>query len=197
MFLRLGDNSTEEIWNKIFKKHPKRIKAVGFKLFYYHPVDSDIKDVWRYIDKDKKIKIIHLKRENILRSVLSRKIADKTQVWKEKNPDITLTTLDKTVTLSRSECEEEFRQTKNWILEANLRFKDHHVFNLNYGDLVKNRAQTLQDIFSFLNLSNYDVSTDIIKQNKESLEELISNFNSLKESFENSEWEYLLNNDLL
>lgn len=62
-----------------FGYHKKNIKSVGFKIFYYHPEFKCSTNIWNYLENQNNIKIIHLKRKNILRTILSRKIAGKTQ----------------------------------------------------------------------------------------------------------------------
>ena len=64
-----------------FRSYAKGIKAVGFKIFYYHPVNGESRAIWDDLKNMKDLKIIHLKRENILRTHLSRAIAGQTDKW--------------------------------------------------------------------------------------------------------------------
>lgn len=47
-------------------------------------MDTTSSDVWDMIRNDKSIKIIHLRRENMLRTHISRLIAGKTDQWASK-----------------------------------------------------------------------------------------------------------------
>ena len=81
VFNILRGRSTDDIWKEVFNKKLRKVKFIGFKIFYDHPLNTNDKSVWNKILSDKSIHIIHLKRENMLRSFISLKIAHKTQTW--------------------------------------------------------------------------------------------------------------------
>ena len=195
LFLHLRGKDSLEIWKRIFKKHPGRIKCVGFKLFYYHPVDSDDKKVWNLIEGDPQIKIIHLKRKNLLRTILSRKIAEKTKIWKENSTKTFIPPKEKAVKLSHVECLNEFNKIRAWENEADARFSKHAIFEIYYEDLVHQRDVVMNDVYSFLNLKKHQPYTDLRKQNKEGFQDLILNYNSLKVSFTGTGWESMFEED--
>ena len=59
----------------MFGEYPKPVSAVGFKLFYEQAQVGCWKDIWDYLRKISGLKIIHLTRKNILKTFVSRKIA--------------------------------------------------------------------------------------------------------------------------
>ncbi len=59
------------IFPMLFRKESRNIKAVGFKLFYDHLT----RDEWEKFLSHKYIRIIHLTRENRLRTIVSLDIA--------------------------------------------------------------------------------------------------------------------------
>ena len=65
MFSRLNGKSCEEIYNGIFPDI-SAWQCVGFKMFYYHPHDSDDSTIWELMRNDRNFKIIHLQRNNLL-----------------------------------------------------------------------------------------------------------------------------------
>ena len=67
----------------VFAKQPRHIRAKGFKIFYYHPLDAKADELWRVLEQRNEIRVIHLRRENILRTLLSRKIASIRGSWTE------------------------------------------------------------------------------------------------------------------
>ena len=81
-FKNLNGLSQEVIWKDIFRKRQKKVKYVGFKLFYFHAKEEN-QWVWEYLKADKSITIIHLTRNNVLRSSISKKIGLKTRMWTE------------------------------------------------------------------------------------------------------------------
>ena len=83
---------------KVFHPFPHGVTAVGFKLFYYHARDEAWRPVWDYLQAETGIKVIHLRRENILRTHLSKQQAEMTDVWvntdgvQQKDPASSLAT---------------------------------------------------------------------------------------------------------
>ncbi len=70
---KLAGKDFNQIFPMMFRKEDKNIKAVGFKLFYDHLT----KDEWEKFLLYKDLKIIHLTRENCLRTIVSLDIAFK------------------------------------------------------------------------------------------------------------------------
>jgi len=66
--------------SEAFHDYPRGISAVGFKLFYTHAKRKlpHRNAMWKLIESDRSIKIIHLTRENLMRAYLSKVIADRT-----------------------------------------------------------------------------------------------------------------------
>ncbi|MGB8705587.1 MAG: hypothetical protein WCD31_11200, partial [Gillisia sp.] len=107
-FRAMDHKSGEAIWNEIFRKRKKRIKQVGFKLFYFHAKGEDQK-VWELLEQDKSITIVHLTRQNLLRSLVSKKIGLKTKKWTENiNSKEEIGIQEKRISLGKEECENYF-----------------------------------------------------------------------------------------
>jgi len=188
LFKQLEGHSCSHIWNALFSKKPKKIKHVGFKLFYFHPFCDD-KQVWDFIKNDTNVKIIHLVRQNLLRILISQKIGLKTKLWTDnmlKPNNIGLD--DKKTHLEYDECVEFFETTTNYENKTRHMFKDHNFIEVKYEHLSSNRVATLKDVFEFLNVPIQNVDVNNKKQNNEQLDELINNFDELKERFKNSVW---------
>lgn len=191
LFKDLNGKSCLEIWNNFYSNKPKKIKHVGFKLFYYHPFDDD-KKVWDIITKDKTITIVHLTRKNYLEAYLSQKIGEKTKKWTEsKYKQHNLSLQDKVVSLDFNACKETFEKISNYESETVQRFKEHNFIEIDYHDLSINKKTTIFSIFEKLGLPNEPVEAVNKKQNAEPLEKLIENYQELKKSFANSKWAYL------
>jgi len=65
----------------VFGRYPKNTAAVGFKLFYYHAQQGELNRIWSHIKLRTDIRILHVKRKNILRTHLSRQKAELTDKW--------------------------------------------------------------------------------------------------------------------
>ncbi len=191
LFKNLNGLSCKIIWQNFFNKKPKIIKQVGFKLFYYHPFEND-KQVWEFIKKEKDITIIHLVRNNLLRSFTSQKIGEKTKQWTEnKNRPHEIDLLSKKIKLNYKDCLNTFEKIKRYEEITREDFKSFNFIEVSYEDLNSNRDEELNKIFNKLGLFNEKVGTVMKKQNPESLQVLIENFEELKIKFKNSKWEYL------
>ena len=75
--LEMAGKGFDQIFSMLFGKQNKNIKAVGFKLFY----DHFTKDEWEKFLSYNDFKIIHLTRENCLRTIVSLDIAFKLDQW--------------------------------------------------------------------------------------------------------------------
>lgn len=179
------------VWVRYFAKRLKRTKAVGFRLFYYHPENGDQK-VWELLKADSSIVIVHLTRQHLLRMLLSQRIGVKTNRWKQRENEKTPLALgDKQICLSISECEAFFLETKRFERETRQSFCNHTLIDLVYEDLVANKSLALLRVFEGLQVPTMATITDLTRQNKEALSELCINYLELKTYFTDSEWAYL------
>lgn len=195
-FKNLKDSSCRQIWDKIYRKRPKKIKWVGFKLFYFHPSSGNDREVWDLIKQDKEIVIIHLTRRNILRSYVSKQIGLKTRKWTENiNRPHQIGEEEKKLKLGADECRENFESISEYITETEKRFKDHNIIPVVYEDMDKDKQETMDRIFRELEVTDFKVSTYMKKQNPEKPKDLILNFSELKKAFSGTKWEYLFKLD--
>lgn len=189
IFRDMQDRSFDQIYNSVFSVKPPFIKAVGFKIFYYHPEDVDSKEVWERLINEKDIKVIHLKRENILRTLVSRKIAEENDFWTQNSKRSKIS--NKQISLSRDECITFFEKTRNWEQQYDELFRDHPKIEVFYESLVNGQNhEELGRIQSFLGVKVKNLKTNLRKQNPENLAELIVNYDELEEGFRNTSWEH-------
>lgn len=189
IFKHLKGKNTEGELNILYSNKPAIIQAVGFKIFYYHPSDMESDQIWQILERDKEIKVIHLKRKNILRTILSRKIAGKTDAWLMKRINKNQLNLeDKQVSFTKEECLKGFTQTKNWEITFDERFGTHQKIDVFYENLIKNQQDELIRIQQFLDVKVETLDTSLIRQNPEKLSDLIINYQDLKENFKGTEW---------
>lgn len=175
---------------RIFNKQPGAIRAVGFKIFYHHPAWDPSGAVWRYLLDQENLRVIHLKRENALRSLVSKKIAQKTDVWKESGQ--AGETPDKRVVLSLEECLEYFETTARHEKEGDERFADKPLLQMTYERLTGDFDQQIARIQEFLGVDPMPLPIKTSKQNPETLAELIENFDQVREALTGTPWERYL-----
>ncbi len=196
VFRLLEGKSCRTVWKQTFSKKLPWIKYAGFKLFYNHPDDSEDREVWEILNTDTNVKVIHIKRENILRTYISKLIALKTGAWDSRQEEKKTDFLDKRVKVDVEQCLNELREIKK--LEAQFgktRFPNHPYIELSFEELIQNKEGQLSRIYSFLGLEYKKIEQTKInlkRQNPEDLRELILNYDDLVEKISHSEFKKLL-----
>jgi hypothetical protein len=171
----------------VFRSAPV-IKAAGFKLFYYHPMDDGVGHFHDSLASVKDLSVIHLKRQNILRTLISHKIALSNGVWKQESSIKKEPPRDKRVKFTVAELQEQFQRTRQWEANADARFKTKPLLNIFYEDLVQHRAATFTQISAFLNITDIEVQSQLLKQNPEPISALVENYTFLKAAFSSTKW---------
>jgi LPS sulfotransferase NodH len=174
---------------KVFRKYPSPIEAVGFKIFYNQAKEGDLKKVWKFLQSQQNIKIIHLKRRNLLQSLMSLKKALITNQWiavnqkesKDKLPDIS-------ITLAYEDCLHYFQKTHDYMLYYDTFFYQHPMVDIYYEDLCADNTNQIKVIQDFLGLNYQPLKCYTLKQSSLSLSESITNYFELKEQFQNTIW---------
>lgn len=191
IFSKLNGKDYKTVLNSGFPKQPFYIKASGFKIFYYHPLDNPASDVWNDLVKMKDLHVIQLKRRNVLRSLISSKIAANRNVWRsvESKGEAAETLSERAVELTEEDLKNGFEYTKHWIGEAEQRFSDHPFLTLSYEDLVNDSEASLRETCRFLGVQYRPLETPLKRQNPESMKALVRNYEELKGAFQGTEWQ--------
>lgn len=183
---RSAKNYFEE---NIFKRYAESIRAVGFKIFYQHPVWDQTGTVWPCLQAMRDLRVVHLKRQNLLRILVSAKIARKTDIWKQSGAE---QETDKRITLTAEECMEFFQKAVNQEKETDERFAGHPVLQLTYEDLTSQYHLQMKLVQEFLGVKPLQLPQKTIKQNPEPLSELVVNYEELKQALSGTQWEAFL-----
>lgn len=171
---------------KVFRKFPKRILAVGFKIFYYHAQDDFRKAVWPFLKDQKNLKIIHLTRNNTLRIILSLKKAFLTNRWTNITGD---EEKKLAISLDYEECLKEFTWSQEIKKQYDDYFEGHHKIDVFYENLSNHCESEMKRIQEFLGVQYESVKPSTFKQANQPLSESISNYSELKEKFRGTSWE--------
>jgi LPS sulfotransferase NodH len=182
---RVFGENYDSIINDCFSDKPEYIKAVGFKVFYYHLTN----DEWKKLSDIKDLRIIHLKRINRLRTIASLDIAFKTNKWVINNESDRINVEQKRIRLDYSEVVRKIEAIEEWEIETAQRFKNHSIIEVYYEKLSTQQENSICDLLEFLGLARtLKIEINIKKQNPEPLSDLIENYNDLKEQFKNTRW---------
>ncbi len=166
----------------LFGKFPRYVKAVGFKIFYYHAENGN---VWDYLTEQKDLRVIHLKRKNILRTHLSRQKAAITDEWINTSQTTERPT---TFRLNYEACLDDFCQTRAWERVCDDRFRHHPVLEIFYENLASDRERDLNRIQEFLGVDYEPVQPTTYRQSQKSLTAVIENYAELKKKFNGTPW---------
>jgi hypothetical protein len=183
----LHDHEPVTLIEKIlFRKYPQYISAVGFKLFYYHARDNLWISIWPYLKSLSSLRIIHVKRRNILKSYLSRKKALITNCWVNTSGS---TESLIPIKMNYQDCLNEFITTRKYEKEVDRLFTTHWKMDVFYKELSKDYRSVMRKVQEFLDVPYGDVFPSTYKQSQYPLSQSIVNYWELKEKFKGTEWE--------
>jgi LPS sulfotransferase NodH len=182
----LEENPVLFLEKEVFRTHPNHKKAVGFKIFYYHAQDGNHKSVWNILQNQKDLKVIHLKRKNILKTHLSKKRANNTGKWiklTKENEEF------EPIVLDYDECLYEFTKTRTWEEQYSTLFEGHDQLEVFYENLTKDTHNEVQRILKFLGVKEEELKSNTYKQSGQPISKAIANYFELKERFKGTLWE--------
>jgi LPS sulfotransferase NodH len=180
----------DQIFPMVFQKESRNIKAVGFKLFYDHLA----RDEWEKLLSHKYLRIIHLTRENRLRTIVSLDIAFKTDQWSVSANDKDKLLGKKRILLDTSKLIDRLEHIQDYETFIRDRFKDRYILEVVYEKLTTKPEETFQYIGRYLDVDDIDINKiTLTKQNPESLEQLIVNYDEVYELLKNTRYAVYLN----
>ncbi len=169
----------------VFCKYPDNIKAVGFRFFYHHA--EHYQSVLQHLLSLNDLKIIHLKRMNLLDALISLRLAAKTQIWSSsRQPKRKLTQ----VKISYDECSEYFEKisvSREKFLEQ---FTGFPILDVSYEKIVDSPREETKKVLRFLNVPQRNLNCSLKKQNLYAPREVIINFDKLKKQFNHTKWRH-------
>lgn len=171
----------------VFAKFPKKTSAVGFKLFYTHAQHPRHRPLWTHLRNCKALRVIHLKRRNVLRTLLSLEKAQQMGVWYD--PSGGPANQDISIRLDCDKCLQKFTTTRALEREHDALFADHDTIGLCYEELTQDYGRTMQRVLRFLGVGHEALVPATHKQAKQPLSAAISNYQDLKSEFKGTQWE--------
>lgn len=190
---------------RVFCRHPAETRAVGFKFLYEH--HWDFPGLLDELVEDRDLMVLHLRRRNSVRMLVSLKIAEETGIWVKAESKVTKANLLKALrhplkavgrmrwNLQRPEQPKDRRQARVTITLDELfkfsvgthltgkqfdkLFREHQVLPVFYEDLVDNREPAFAQVQSFLGVEPESLAVTLRRQNPEPLSELLGNYDEL------------------
>jgi len=164
----------------VFRRYPPQIAAVGFKIFYHHaPRDTAWgRGVWDYLLGQSDLRVLHLKRRNVLKTLLSEKQAGETEEWIKYSADNL-----PPVRIECAEAETFFSRMAAWEAEYDDLFADHPRHEVIYEQLTRDLPGELRRIQEFLGVPYEPVNPGTEKRPSRTLAAQIANYTELKDYF--------------
>lgn len=171
----------EKVLSILYQYESKATELVGCKVFYNHLTDEE----WRKLAALPELKVVHLTRQNRLRTVISLEIAFKTGHW--TNSGNSTGPREKRVTLDPQVLIQRLEQIEAGEALTRKRFYDRPVLEIVYEDLVQSPKDVFTAVGDFLGVGGIDPGKIRLKrQNPEPLSELIVNGDQVEAVLKNS-----------
>lgn len=173
---KMGENF-HSILSDVFRNEPPGIKAVGFKVFYYHLTAGE----WAHL-KDMDIAWIHLTRLNRLRTIVSLDIAAATDQWTATGPHSGQSS-PTSVRLAPETLIDRIRWIETMENEARRQLRRQPVLECTYEDLTRFPGEQFGRILDFLGVAGRidPQSIHLAKQNPQPLTALIDNYEEVEQ----------------
>lgn len=184
-----------DAFHKVAKyKDAEKVRAVGFK-FKYHEYFNVFSKFPKFLSANQDVLIIHLRRKNLLKRYISGETTklrteDKYATIGGDKPQQIRFEIDCEHALKNIQKIERFEKN---ISELN---QSHKVIDVYYEDLAiaEKRAEILHQIFKNLEVQDIKIQPDTIKQNSDSIEDIIINYGALASEMEKKGYNKFLEN---
>jgi LPS sulfotransferase NodH len=196
---------------RVFREWPPGIRAVGFKLLYEN--HADVPTLVHDLTSDSRLRVIHLRRRNELRTLVSEKKARMSGVWVQDPAKINRARLlmavrhplraasrmrrvvapakaasgpAGAVTVSHKECAEFIVQTRLRAENYDKLFAEQAVLPVSYEDMIADHEAIFAEVQAFLGLEPATLKFTVRQQNPEPLRDLIANYDELYDLFKHN-----------
>ena len=170
----------------VFCGQNDNVEAVGFKVFPDQIDRPKFEPVWQWIADNDDVALIMLNRENALKTLCSVQIAKKTGVWgikdEKKRPTLT-------ITLTPKQCEEFFEKRAAYAQMVRERFKGRDIFEITYETFAENIPKYFSAVQDYIGIESTPLPVNDVKKEIRTLDEIIVNYDELKDHFKNTRWE--------
>ena len=162
------------------------ITHVGFRLFHDHARSRPERAIWTSLRRTKDLRVIHLKRRNLLRNLLSLKLAERSNDWErlEGTPPVRYEPLR----IEYKEVVAHIRARERGFARGSRIFRSHQRAEIFYEDLERNKEPQLDAILDLLGLPPQPLTSSTRKQNQQPTRELIENHAELEARFRHTRW---------
>lgn len=172
---------------RVFRKYPRSVEAVGFKLLYRHaPREHPWGDeVWRYMLAQPQLSIIHLKRQNLLQVYVSKTVAGLSNEWIKYGAS---TAQQDQLTVDLDDMIAFFEWRRAAETDFDQRFAEFPILQVRYESLANDFDNEMARIQRFLGLEPVPVEPGTKQRAGKPLAEQIANYDAVVERLAGTEW---------
>ena len=159
---------------------------LGFRLFHDHARQRPEKAIWTALRRMRNLQVIHLQRRNLLKNLLSLKLALRSSRWQrlEGEPPVRYEPLR----IEFKEAVAHIRTRERNFAWGSRFFRRHQKTEIFYEDLERDEEHRLEDLLRFLGLPPQSLKSSTRKQNQQTTRELIENHAELEARFRHTRW---------
>ncbi len=173
---RVPGRDFERIFSTLFRKQSRRVHLVGCKIFYNHLTEEE----WGRFLAHREFKIIHLTRWNRLRTIVSLEIAFKTGQWTRSTRRPGKAMRERRIRLDTSDLLSRLDGIRQAEEQTRERISGRSVLEVVYERLVAHVDEEFRRIGEFLGVDDINPGKiHLTRQNPESLEHLILNYDEV------------------
>ncbi len=181
-------SARDYLTEKLYHDYAPAIKAVGFRLKWYEgrkPPLDDARDYLRGMD----VRVIHVQRKNLLKQYVSLLVAQKSQVWVDRDGTKPSRA---TVHVDPVKAVDAIYAYRGNYEKSQADFNQQPSLTVYYEDLVEFHYHAMKKIFWFLDVEMVDANPGTHRQEHRPLTEIIENYRELADYFSGSDLERYL-----
>ena len=170
-------------------------QAVGMKFLYHQLEDryaerwgiTELSGILNELRNNKRIKIIHLKRRNRLKVLVSAELARLTKEYVKRDPNNISREIP--MVLTPEKCSSFFQKISENEKYFDDCFQSHEKLEIFYVDLISDTENICHNTLDLLQVEKCDLKSSTLKQSQKPLSERIRNYAELKQYFKNTPYE--------
>lgn len=168
----------------------KELQAVGFKLFGDHALTGPMSSAWQRLMRDRAVRVVLLRRDNLLRTLISYEVAVRTDEWVLPLGAELPADRPEPFAINPHRAREFFDDIRGQQQRLRAAFSDHPMIELEYSqDVLSGFTETVWRIYDFLGIAEGPVEVTIQKQARVPPTDQVANIAELADHFRGSEYE--------
>lgn len=168
-------------------------QAVGFKLLNWQGREAPADDTRAFLERIG-AKVVLTRRRNLLRGLISKKIAAQTDLWARMSSAQPATTL--TIRLDPPRLVEELQRIQASYAQSVDEFSGCEFLVVWYEDLVNRYEEQMQRVFRFLGVIGRPTKPATLRQETRPLDQIVENHSEVAAALRGTPWERCLEETL-